>query len=211
MIRNTAAIVALTLALALALAAFVGVPVNGTAAQGTDPPVASPEAGQPGREVLLRATLERTSADPVELRLLRILLDPGSRSPLHAHPGLELGVVESGSLVVRVSGRAVLLRAGAAEDDESEVVPDGVEVGLGPGDRIAYAPDTLMTFRNPGPEPATLLAATVLPAGPEAPPGVVYPGGAPDAAAEAGVRSRVLGSAVVPGSGEGGRRSPWNG
>lgn len=147
-------------------------------------------------DLVLRATIERSAAGPVGLRLIRIVLEPDGESPLHAHPGLELGVVEAGQLAVRVEGRAVLLRAGAASE-ASELVPVGVEVSLGPGDRIAYAPGALMTFRNPGPEPATMLAATVLAAGPDAPPGAVYPGGAPSAEDEAGVSSEILGEAVV--------------
>ncbi len=151
-----------------------------------------------GREVLLRATLERRTDDPLSLLLLRITLEPGAVSPLHTHPGLEFGVVESGSLAVRVGGRAVLRPADAAADQESDVLPLREEVILGPGDRIAYAPGTPLTFRNPGSERTTLLAATVLPAGPDAPPAAVYAAGPPSAEEVAGVRSQILGEAIVP-------------
>lgn len=197
-----------SLSVLVALVLLAGGPLL-TTAQDTPSPeaVATPDArATPGPievreldELILRATIERSEAAPVALRLLRIELDPDGASPLHAHPGLELGVVESGALVVRVEGQAVLLPAAVTALAASEPVPTGVEVSLGPGDRIAYAPGTLMTFRNPGPEPTTLLAATVLPAGPDAPPGAVYPGGPPTAEETAGVRSQVLGEATVDG------------
>lgn len=175
---------------------LLGAPTEATGAQSAGTPVATPVA-LPAQETLLRATLERTSTDPVGLQLLRITLEPGGRSALHTHPGLEFGVVETGRLTVLVTGTAVLLPAGARAAGASEPVPPGVEVTLEPGDRIAYATGTGMTFRNPGPGRTTLLAATVLPAGPDAPPGAVYPAGTPSAAEAAGVESRILGEAIA--------------
>jgi hypothetical protein len=145
-------------------------------------------------EILLSATLERTASGPLELRLLRIVLDAGGSSPLHAHPGLELGVVEAGTLVTRVTGRALMQQG---SDGEPQPVPEGVEVRLATGGRIAYAPGTQMTFRNPGPQETVLLAATILPTGPGAPPGAIYPGGTPTAEEVAGVQSQLLGTGVV--------------
>ena len=158
---------------------------------------AAADAGSAEREVLLQAVLERTEGDPLELRLLRITLEPGGVSPLHAHPGLGFGVVESGSLAVQVTGRAVLRPADLNPEEPSQLVPVGVEVRLGPGDRIAYAPGTQLTFRNPGPERTMLLAATVLPTGEGAPPSAIFVAGPPSATEVAGVRSLILGRAVV--------------
>lgn len=159
-------------------------------------PVATPIGGDGG---VLRVSLERTAGGPLELQLLRIELEPGARSPLHAHPGLELGWVETGTLAVLVNGDAVLLSAEAAErGGPAPVVPEGIEVYLRPGDRIAYAPGTRMTFRNPGRTPTRLLAATVLPAGPTAPPGVIYAGEPPAADDLAGIRSQVFGAGIAP-------------
>ena len=193
-------VVGACLALAALLVAL-GVP---PAVQGTFSmqPVATPRAGsgeprQAGRELLLQATLERTASDPVALQLLRMTLEPGGASPPHAHPGLELGPVEAGQLMVRVEGRAVVLPAVGRGQGDSQPLPEGVDVTLQPGDRIAYAPGTLMTFRNPGPEPTSLLAVTLLPAGPGAAPGAVYPGGTPGPDDLTGVESRILGEAVV--------------
>ena len=186
------------LGVCLALAAMlggIGTPAGSRGAQPEGTPIGGPNAA--GQEILLQAALEWRGSDPVALQLLRITLEPGGRSPLHAHPGLEFGVIESGRLTVRVTGRAVVLPAGASTGEGSQVLPEGVEVTLAAADRIAYAPGTAMTFRNPGPERTTLLAATVLPAGPEAPPGALYPGGTPTADDVAGVRSEILGEAVT--------------
>lgn len=156
-----------------------------------------------GYEVLLQATLDRQSAGPAALQLLRLTLEPGAESPLHAHPGPEFGVVESGTLTVRVTGRAVLLTAVRGAAGESGLVPVGVDVVLGPGDRIAYAPGTQMTFRNAGQERTTLLAATILPTGVGAPPGVVWAAGRPSDEDVAGLQSQLLGQAVAYTLGEG--------
>jgi mannose-6-phosphate isomerase-like protein (cupin superfamily) len=177
------------------IAVLLGAPAFARA-QSAATPVGTP-AALPTEGTLLQATLERTSTEPIGLQLIRITLEPGGRSALHTHPGPEFGVVEEGRLTVLVTGTAVLLPAGARGEAASEPVPPGVEVTLGAGDRIAYATGTGMTFRNPGPGRTTLLAATVLPAGPDAPPGAVYPAGTPSAAEAAGVESRILGEAIV--------------
>ncbi|MDQ3412456.1 MAG: cupin domain-containing protein [Chloroflexota bacterium] len=192
MLRTFAACLALLLLLAVA-------PRIGGAQDEAATPLAGPRPAEaaPRRETLIRATFDRGSPEPVALRLLRIVLEPDGFSKSHAHPGVELGVVEAGTLVVQVEGRAVLLRADADVDAGSMAVPAGVEVSLGPGDRIAYAAGTLMTFRNPGPDQTTILAATILPTGPDAPPGAVYPGGLPTAEETAGIRSFLLGTVVA--------------
>jgi len=166
--------------------------VGTTAGQGTPVPDAGPRAVDEG--TLLQASLERPGETALQLQLLRITLDPGGRSPWHAHPGIEFGVVEDGTLVVGTRGRAVRRLAG---EEATEELPAESEVELAGGDRIAYAPGTEMTFTNPGPGQTTLLAATVLPAGPGAPPGAVFRGGEPTADEVGGVRSRILAEAVV--------------
>ena len=200
--ERVAALAALVIALTAALVA-APIDVDGTRAraQADGTPAAGAAVTPPARaarqELLLQASLVRVSEEPVSLTLLRITLEPEGRSPVHAHPGVEFGVVESGQLAVEVTGQAVTLPADASEG--SRPVPEGVEMILDPGDRIAYAAGTAMTFRNPGPGPTTLLAATVLSAGPDAPPGAIYPSGTPTAEEVAGVRSQILGEAVAEG------------
>lgn len=164
------------------------------AAKSQSPPATSETSD--AQDTLLQATLERTGESPLELRLLRITLEPGGASPWHAHPGLEFGVVESGTLLVETRGRAVL-RSSTDRDDTAGEVPPETEVELGVDDRIAYAPGTEMTFRNPGPGTTTMLVGTVLPTGQDAPPGVVYRDGPPSSEAVGGVRSQELGAALI--------------
>lgn len=150
------------------------------------------------RDVLLQAILEDAGGQPIELRMLRMTLQPGAQSPWHAHPGLEFGVLEAGTLRVQVSGPAVVRPADAAPDAESQTVPENLDLSLSAGDRIAYAPGTEMTFVNAGAEPAVLLAATVFPAGEEAPPPASFRGGPPSEADAEGIESVILGQAIVP-------------
>ncbi len=149
------------------------------------------------RDVLLQAILEDAGGQPIELRMLRMTLEPGAKSPWHAHPGLEFGVVESGTLRVQVSGQAVMRPADAAPDAESQAVPERLDLSLSAGDRIAYAPGTEMTFENVGGEPAVLLAATVFPTGERAPPSASFRGGPPSTEANQGIQSVILGQAIV--------------
>ncbi|MBA2520917.1 MAG: cupin domain-containing protein [Chloroflexia bacterium] len=149
------------------------------------------------RDVLLQAVVEDAGDGPIELRLLRMTLQPGGKSPWHAHAGLEFGVVESGTIRVKVRGLAVVRPADATADTESQTVPENLNLSLSAGDRIAYAPGTEMTFQNAGTEPAVLLAATVFPAGPEAPPASVFRAGPPTAEDIDGIESVILGQAIV--------------
>src|SRR5690606_28599431 len=80
----TAALLAVFLVLTLA--------VNPVAAQEIEIKLADePDSGL--RDMLLQAIVEDTGDQPIELRILRMTLEPGARSPWHAHPGLEFGVI----------------------------------------------------------------------------------------------------------------------
>ncbi len=135
---------------------------------------------------------------PSFVRLLRITMEPDSQSPLHTHPGPEFNLVESGTVRVMVQGKALLQRAavdGVAQPVET--VPDNEEQVLRRGDQIAYMIDTALTFRNSGTKPAIMLAAVILPAGSQHPPGLVWVGQAPTADQLAGVTSEVLGDGIA--------------
>lgn len=150
------------------------------------------------RDMLLQAIVEDTGGQPIELRILRMTLESGARSPWHAHPGLEFGVIESGTLRVRVNGEAVLRPADAPPDADSQTVPENLDVSLSAGDRIAYAPGTEMTFENASSEPVVLLAATVFPTGENAPPPAAFRAGPPTDEENHGIQSVILGQAIVP-------------
>ncbi len=135
---------------------------------------------------------------PSFVRLLRITMEPDSVSPLHTHPGPEFNLVESGTVRVMVQGKALLQRAavdGVAQPVET--VPDNEEQVLRRGDQIAYMIGTALTFRNSGTKPAVMLAAVILPAGSQHPPGLVWVGQAPTADQLAGVTSEVLGDGIA--------------
>ena len=177
----------------LLLVATFGV-VAPAAAQTVDISLADPAAPS-DQDVLLQALVETEVASPVQLRLLRMTLQPGARSPWHAHPGLEFGVVEQGTLRVQVEGPAVLRPADATPDAASQSLPENLDISLSAGDRIAYAPGTAMTFENPGTEPTVLLAATVFPADVEP---ASYTNGQPTDDDMSGIESVVIGQALVP-------------
>ncbi|MFL5760724.1 MAG: cupin domain-containing protein [Thermomicrobiales bacterium] len=147
-------------------------------------------------------------AGPAFVRIVRITLAPGARSPLHTHPGPEFGVVESGTVRVHVNGKTLVQtesppRAAAATPATAVATPAPVtsetdaDYVLRAGDQIAYMPGTELTFRNSGSKQAVILAAVVLPAGPDRPNGLDWVGGTPDDAQLAGVEPVVLGDGVA--------------
>lgn len=182
--------------LALVLIAFAVAVRLGLATTGAQE--ATPTATSlPGRDLLLQASIAELPAGPVTLEFIRITLAPGAASPPHAHPGPEFGVVEAGTLTVRVEAPAVLLPAAGDTAEASTVTPVGEEFPVGRGDRIAYPAGTTLTFRNAGEEPVSLLAVTILPAGEEAQPGVIWADGSPAPDDTVGVTSELLGRAAV--------------
>jgi mannose-6-phosphate isomerase-like protein (cupin superfamily) len=135
---------------------------------------------------------------PAFVRLLRITIEPDGVSPLHTHPGPEFNRVEQGTVRIKVQGKALLQRApvdGVAQAVEE--VPQDEEQVLRRGDQIAYMPGTAITFRNSGTVPAIMLAAVILPAGSQHPPGLVWVGQSPTAEDLAGVTSEVLGDGIA--------------
>ena len=135
---------------------------------------------------------------PSFMRLLRITLEPGAQSPLHTHPGPEFQLLESGTLRVLVDGSALIRRAPKDGVEQSvEALPNGEETIVRRGDQLAYLPGTAMTFRNTGSKPATILAAVILPAGPQRPPGLVWVERQPSEEELAGVTSEVLGDGTA--------------
>jgi quercetin dioxygenase-like cupin family protein len=135
---------------------------------------------------------------PSFVRLLRITLEPGAQSPLHTHPGPEFQLLESGTLRVLVDGSALIRRAPKdGVEQPVEAIPNKEETIVRRGDQIAFLPGTAMTFRNTGSKPATILAAVMLPAGPQRPPGLVWVERQPTEEELAGVTSEILGDGVA--------------
>jgi quercetin dioxygenase-like cupin family protein len=162
------------------------------------------EQASPESEVALQVPLEQgvLPIAPAFVRLLRINLEPGAGSPLHTHPGPEIARIESGTLAVRVNGKALLWRATtdgtpAAETAGPAEAPTNEEFRMRRGDTLLYLPGTEMTFRNPGTRPTKILTVVVLPAGHQHPPGITYIGGQPTADAFKGVTPEILGDGIA--------------
>lgn len=137
---------------------------------------------------------------PAFVRLLRIVLEPGSSSPLHTHPGPEIALVERGTVTVQVGGPAELIAGGAsnsAATPTGALAPFDSEFEMTAGDQLTYLPQTSMTFRNGGSTAASILTVVLLPAGHQHPPGVTYVNGQPEAAAFEGVTPEILGDGVA--------------
>ena len=148
----------------------------------------------PGTETLMRATVDGVPLAPSFVRLLRIVIEPGSTVPLHTHPGPEYNLVESGTLTVTSDAASVLVEA---ETGAQSTTPVDEAFDVVPGQTVVFPPETGFSFANEGEEPVQLLTVVILPAGPQRPPGIAYPNGDPDADAYAGVSNQVLGDGVA--------------
>ncbi len=188
----------LPFALALLLAA-AGQPLASLAQDGAEPTTTEvstrPKRVRPGEEgLLLFALVNRVPAEPALLRLLRIVLRPGATSPLHVHPGPEVGVVESGVSTVLVEGPSDLLPAGRTKPIPA---PEGEAFEMERGDQIVYREESPQQFTNAGDDDTVILSVVVLPAGSQHPPGLTWVNGTPGPNALAGVTSSVLGDGVA--------------
>jgi mannose-6-phosphate isomerase-like protein (cupin superfamily) len=128
-------------------------------------------------DTLFQVSLEDAELPPtrVYLRLLYINMEPGSSNPAHTHPGPELWRVDTGTVTVKLDGPGVLRRGG---DDET-AAPVGEEFELERGDQLTILPSSPMVFSNKSEDAVRILAAVILPAGHQAPPGIDYMGKTP--------------------------------
>jgi len=151
---------------------------------------------RPGEEgLILFVLVNDMPAAPSFVRLLRINLAPGAQSPLHFHPGPEMGVVESGVSSVVVEGPTDLLPAGRTKPI---LAPQGEEFEMERGDQVLYPTGSPQSFVNNSEEDNTaILTAVILPAGSQAPPGLTWVGGTPGPNALAGLTSVILGDGVA--------------
>jgi mannose-6-phosphate isomerase-like protein (cupin superfamily) len=136
---------------------------------------------------------------PAFVLMRRINIDADGQMPLHSHPGLSLYRVESGTLAVTVSGKAMLLRA-ATENGTPTAASDAPldeEFRMRRGDTLVAWAQTPKTYRNPGDRPTKVLAGFLLPAGHQHPPTISYLSGASSSDIK-GVSPEFLGDAVAP-------------
>lgn len=169
-------------------------------------PARAQEDAGPQIETLMEFTLEgqELPVAPSFVRLLRITLESGAKSPLHTHPGPEFNLIETGTFRVLVEGKALLNpREGSATPESGSAQPPDGEFIMRSDEAIAYMPGTAMTFRNSGSSVAEMLAVVILPAGNQRPPGQVWVGQAPTGEDLAGVSFKVLGDGVATSMPEG--------
>lgn len=136
---------------------------------------------------------------PAFVLLRRINLDAGGVMPTHSHPGLAMYYVESGTLAVTVSGKALLSRAtsGSATPTAATDAPLDQEFRMRRGDTLITWPQTPKTYHNPGTRATKVLAAFLLPAGHQHPPTISYLNGASSRDIK-GVTPEFLGDAIAP-------------
>lgn len=163
-------------------------------------PTRAQNDASPQIDTLMQFTLEDDDvpSGTVAVRLLRIRLEPGARSPLHTHPGPEMNLVTDGTFRAAADGDALWhpRRQDGTPEAATTEPPEG-EFIMRRGDAIAFLPGTAMTFQNTGSSDAFMLGAVIQPFGPAAPPGRVWIGQAPTEEDQAGVFSQVLGDGLA--------------
>lgn len=186
---------ALVLLLGIGLQPLASQAQDDTDAEETADPT-RPNRVRPGEEgLILFALVNDMPAAPSFVRLLRINLAPGAQSPLHVHPGPEMGVIESGVSSVQVEGPTDLLPAGRTKPISA---PEGEEFEMERGDQVLYPTGSPQSFVNNSEDDNTvILSAVILPAGSPTPPGLTWVGGTPGPNALAGLTSVILGDGVA--------------
>lgn len=186
---------AFCLPLALLMLLAIGLQPLASFAQDDENPT-RPRRVRPGEEgLILFGLVGELPPAPAFVRMLRINLEPGARSPLHFHPGIELDTVESGISSMTVEASADLLPAGRTKPIPA---PEGEEFEMERGDQILIPIGTPHGYVNHQDDRNTVILGTViLPAGSDAPPGLTWVGGTPGPNALAGLSSVILGDGVA--------------
>lgn len=104
------------------------------------------------------------------LQLVRYTIPPNMVLPVHIHPGMQIVVVESGTLhYTVVEGSAAVTRAAAAGTPAAtEQLTSGQETDFAPGDRFVESAGMVHFGENRTGEPVVLLVASLFEA--DAPP-----------------------------------------
>jgi mannose-6-phosphate isomerase-like protein (cupin superfamily) len=122
-------------ALVIMLAVFGGVAGYAASAQEATP-AATPATG--GASAVREVIGGGTPVDAPEnvLNLVRYVIEPGAKLPPHTHPGMQVNVVESGTLhYVVVEGSITYLRAAdAGNPGATQTLSGGQEIDFYPGD-----------------------------------------------------------------------------
>jgi quercetin dioxygenase-like cupin family protein len=157
MMRKGSAIVAVL----CVVAAFAM--LTGNANGGSQLASATPEPGVV-RTVLGHGDPSGAPGDVLEL--VRYTIPPDITLPQHTHPGMQVALVESGTLhYTVVEGEVPLYRAGNTSGTPEAIIPTSGEVEILPGDSFAEPAGVVHFGRNAGPEPVVLSVASLLASG----------------------------------------------
>jgi quercetin dioxygenase-like cupin family protein len=140
--------------LALMLAAVLGMggSANSLALQATP----APASGGATREIINEGY---PGAAPGQvLQLVRYTIAPDTVLPVHIHPGMQVAVVESGTLHYTViEGSVAVTRA----DGTTETLSSGQETDFNTGDRFVESEGMVHFGENRGIEPVVLLVSSL--------------------------------------------------
>lgn len=147
-------------AMSLGLAALIGLSPTTASQDGTGgaTPIVIVEVV---REVLSDADPESAPGEVFEL--VRYTIAPGAVLPVHTHPGVQMAIVESGTLTYHVvdNGMVAVTRA----DGTDEVIESGETVTFEAGDAWDEPEGMVHYAENLTDEPVVLIAASLLEVG----------------------------------------------
>jgi quercetin dioxygenase-like cupin family protein len=149
----------LTTAMGGAAFAVLAAPVLTAAQEGTPPPG--------GFEIAPGVTAEELAPGPAgsdQPALYRLTFAPGVTFSADATPEISLGYLESGELTFTVDAPVTVTRAGAT-DAPGESVAANTEFTVQAGDYFVFPPQSSGEVRNDGQDPASLMIASIIPAG----------------------------------------------
>jgi quercetin dioxygenase-like cupin family protein len=125
---------------------------------------ATPDSRPPAvitSEVLGRAV--PVAIEDPELALGRVTIMPGTATPIHVHPGTQIGVVVQGALTYHVFTGEVLWYRSDSPTGEPVSIGPGETVVVRPGDALVETPGAIHQGRNAGDVPLVIYLSTLFP------------------------------------------------
>lgn len=155
--RRAGSLLAVSTGLALTILGVVS--ASDSTAQQATPEVVAPVAV--ANEVLGSAEAEEVP-NP-DLSLSRVTFMPGAETPVHYHPGTEIGFVVQGALTYTVfEGEAEVFRAAGGKN---EIIRPGTTVVLEVGDGVIEPAGMIHQGRNEGESPMVIYISSLFPEG----------------------------------------------
>lgn len=131
---------------------------SGTLEAQTSTPAASPTPAGTVREVLSSGDPAGAPGDVLEL--VRYTIPPGTKLPVHTHPGMQVAQIVSGTLSYTVLDGTVPVTRAASGMIEPVTAASG-QVRIGPGDSFYEAEGVVHFGENAGTEPVVILVASL--------------------------------------------------